>query len=129
MTELVSVIITAISSSGITGFFTWFFTRKKYNSEVDSQVIDNMKESLEFYKTLSDDNKARLNEVLAQNKSIIEQNDRLLTQNAELLSQNRALQLQIDVLNNKIDKINKYSCIVRSCGQRVTLKDKNKNKQ
>ena len=39
-------IVTTVAS----GFTSWFFTRKKYNSEVDNNVIQNMKESLDFYK-------------------------------------------------------------------------------
>ena len=59
-----------IISSVITGWTTWFFTRKKYNSEVDSNLIQNMKESLDFYRKLSDDNRARLEEVLKRNESL-----------------------------------------------------------
>ena len=57
-----------IISSIITGWTTWFFTRKKYNSEVDSNLIQNMKESLDFYRKLSDDNKERLEEVVKRNE-------------------------------------------------------------
>ena len=35
-------------STIISGWATWFFTRKKYNSEVDNNLIQNMKESLDF---------------------------------------------------------------------------------
>ena len=49
------------------GWTSWFFARKKYNSEVDSNLIKNMQESLEFYKRLSDDNRERLEEVLKRN--------------------------------------------------------------
>lgn len=59
-----------IISSVITGWTTWFFTRKKYNSEVDNNLIQNMKESLDFYRKLSDDNRARLEEVLKRNESL-----------------------------------------------------------
>lgn len=59
-----------IISSIITGWTTWFFTRKKYNSEVDNNLIQNMKESLDFYRKLSDDNRARLEEVLKRNESL-----------------------------------------------------------
>lgn len=47
-----------------------FFTRKKYYSEVDNTVISNMKQSLEFYTKLSDDNKARLEEALKRNEQL-----------------------------------------------------------
>ena len=49
------------------GWVSWFFARKKYNSEVDNQVIINMQKALEFYQHLSDDNTDRLAKVLAQN--------------------------------------------------------------
>lgn len=66
-TEIIIALI-GILSNIITGFLSWFLTRKKYNTEVDSGLIKNMKESLEFYKTLSNDNKERLEEVLKRNE-------------------------------------------------------------
>lgn len=98
MNEVFVTVIAAAISSGATGFFTWFFARRKYNSEVDSQLITNMKESLEFYKTLSDDNKERLDEVLEQNKEILAQNAELLKQNDELKSEIEELKIQIEKL-------------------------------
>lgn len=59
----IGIFITAIigiMTTFASGWTSWFFTRKKYNSEVDQNIILNMKESLEFYKSLSDDNKNRL---------------------------------------------------------------------
>lgn len=67
------VIITAIIgiiASFASGFTTWFFARKKYNSEVDNNLIENMKKSLDFYKQLSDDNRERLNDVLKRNENL-----------------------------------------------------------
>lgn len=71
----IDVLITGIIgliSTIISGWTTWFFTRKKYNSEVDNNLIQNMKESLDFYRKLSDDNRERLEEVLKRNE-ILEQ--------------------------------------------------------
>ena len=59
-------IITSIVSS----WTTWFLARKKYNSEVDSNLINNMKESLDFYEKLSSDNRERLEEVLKRNAEL-----------------------------------------------------------
>jgi hypothetical protein len=57
--------------STIIGSWTsWFFARKKYNSEVDSNLIKNMQESLEFYKKLSDDNKERLEVMMKRNDDL-----------------------------------------------------------
>ena len=55
----------------ITGaWVSWIFARKKYNSEVDNNLIQNMQESLDFYKKLSDDNRQRLEEVLKRNEDL-----------------------------------------------------------
>jgi hypothetical protein len=81
----IDVIITGIIgvvTSVISAWTSWFFARKKYNSEVDSNLIKNMQESLEFYKRLSDDNRERLEEVLKRNeeleKEVKKLNERLL---------------------------------------------------
>ena len=52
----------------VSGLTSWIFARKKYNSEVDHNLIENMENSLEFYKKLSDDNKTRLEEMAERNK-------------------------------------------------------------
>lgn len=59
-------ILTTITS----GWVSWFFARKKYYSEVDHNLIENMESSLEFYKTLSDDNRARLDEMIERNDNL-----------------------------------------------------------
>lgn len=59
-----------IITTVISGWTSWFFARKKYNSEVDNNLIENMQQSLEFYKKLSDDNKDRLDEVLKRNAEL-----------------------------------------------------------
>ena len=46
-------------SSVISSWTTWLFARKKYNSEVDLNLVEKMEKSLEFYKSLSDDNRIR----------------------------------------------------------------------
>lgn len=56
-----------IITTVISGWTSWFFARRKYNSEVDNNLIENMQQSLEFYKKLSDDNENRLDEVLRRN--------------------------------------------------------------
>lgn len=68
-----SILITGgvgILSTIVSSWITWFITRKKYYSEVDNNLIQNMQESLDFYKKLSDDNRARLEEVLKRNEDL-----------------------------------------------------------
>ena len=82
------VIITALIgflSTIISGWCTWFFTRKKYNSEVDNNLIENMQDSLNFYKQLSDDNKTRLEEVLKRNDQLEKEVRELRTQMINLM--------------------------------------------
>ena len=62
--------VAGIITTVISGWASWFFARKKYNSEVDNNLIENMQQSLEFYKKLSDDNKNRLDEVLKRNAEL-----------------------------------------------------------
>jgi capsular polysaccharide biosynthesis protein len=86
--EITVLIITNILAPIITGFASWLMAKKKYYSEVDSTVIANMKESLEFYKQLSDDNRERLKEVL-------DKNDLLEKEISELKSQMLKLAMNI----------------------------------
>jgi len=54
--EILYTSIAGIFTTAISGVISWFMAKKKYYSEVDNQTIKNMISSLEFYKTLSDDN-------------------------------------------------------------------------
>ena len=77
-----------IITTVISGWTSWFFARRKYNSEVDNNLIENMQQSLEFYRKLSDDNKNRL--------------DKVLKRNAELEQEIRDLRKQMFSLMNSI---------------------------
>lgn len=90
-------VITTIAS----GFTSWFFARKKYNSEVDNNLIKNMQESLDFYKKLSDDNKERLEEVLKRNDKLEEKNE--------------SLEKEINELKNQMFNLMSSICIDMTC--------------
>lgn len=69
----ISVLITGgvgLLTSIISSWTTWFFARRKYNSEVDLNLVEKMEKSLEFYKSLSDDNKNRLEEITERNNEL-----------------------------------------------------------
>lgn len=55
ITGAVGLITTIVS-----GWTSWFFARKKYNTEVDSNEIENLKKSLEFYEDIVKDNNKKL---------------------------------------------------------------------
>ena len=85
-TEIIIALI-GIFSTILSSWTTWFLTRKKYNSEVDQNLIQNMKESLDFYKKLSDDNRSRLEEVLKRNDELENDVKNLRNQMFNLMSQ------------------------------------------
>ena len=69
----ISILITGgvgLLTSIISSWTTWFFARRKYNSEVDLKKKKKMEKSLEFYKSLSDDNKNRLEEITERNNEL-----------------------------------------------------------
>ena len=69
----ISILITGgvgLLTSIISSWTTWFFARRKYNSEVDLNLVEKMEKSLEFYKSLSDDNKNRLEEITERNNEL-----------------------------------------------------------
>lgn len=72
----IEIIITGavgLVSTIVSSWASWVFARRKYNSEVDNNLIQNMQESLDFYKKLSDDNRTRLEEVLKRNEDLEEE--------------------------------------------------------
>lgn len=93
-------ILTTIAS----GFTSWFFTKKKYHAEVDSTLISNMKESLEFYKSLVEDNKQRLEEVLERN--------------SKLEARDEALEEEVKQLKNQMFNLIGQICLNLQCDLR-----------
>ena len=105
--EIIILIITNILAPVITGFATWLMAKKKYNSEVDNTVIGNMKESLEFYKQLSDDNRQRLADVLKKNEQLERELSDLRTQVLNLtLNICMDLTCKNRILSNEIKRTN-----------------------
>lgn len=69
----VDVLITGgvgLITSVVSSWTAWFFARKKYNSEVDLNLVEKMEKSLEFYRSLSDDNRTRLEEITERNNEL-----------------------------------------------------------
>lgn len=94
----IEIIITGavgLVSTIVSSWASWVFARRKYNSEVDSNLIHNMQEGLEYYKQLSDDNKARIKAVLDENKQLFDDNKQLRKDLEELKSQMNKLATSI----------------------------------
>ena len=70
MSEVIITALIGVVTTFSGSLVTWIFARRKYNSEVDNNLIENMQSAFEFYKKLSDDNRERLEEVLKRNESL-----------------------------------------------------------
>lgn len=92
------------------GWTSWFFTRKKYNSEVASNYIDNLGKGLLTYDA-----------IIAHNKSEIEY----------LMKENEELRKEIAELRNQLLNLTMNICMDLTCMNRVRerniLNNKKKN--
>lgn len=104
------VIITAvigIATSFTSAWVSWFFTRKKYSTEVDENIIHNMNESLKFYKELSDDNKRRLDLMISRNETL-EEEMRDLRKQVNTLMNYMCIDLTCQLRKKNLNLFNKY---------------------
>lgn len=54
----------------ISGWTSWFFARKKYNTEVDNNYIENLGKGLETYDSIISHNKAEIEYLLRENEEL-----------------------------------------------------------
>lgn len=59
MDNFVNPIVTLITTS-VASILSWFLAKRKYNSEVDTNEIENLKKSLEFYEKIVEDYNTKL---------------------------------------------------------------------
>ena len=116
-----------ILAGTLSSVVTWLLTRKKYNSEVENENIQNMQEALEFYKTISDDYKRRLeDEIKGHNAEVAE----LKAENAELKKELReqekrfdekltAQQREITLMKNQMLSVYSQVCLNFKCLERT----------
>lgn len=111
ITGIVGLITTVTS-----GWVSWLFAKKKYNAEVDTDLIENMQKSLDFYMKLSDDNKARLDEALKRNDVLEEEIRDLRKQIFELMN-NICYDLQCTVRKRQAHSRNKTKDGEKECSK------------
>ena len=115
LTSIIGVVCTGLSS-----LITWLFTRRKYNTEVEHNSIENMEGSLEFYEKLT----ASSNKILAE---VLEKSEKLAQSNVELLIEVQNLRAQIgiltEVLKNELDAVDfeKYGIKINEDGTLIRL--------
>ena len=125
MIELDVLITGAVGvvSSIISAWTSWFFARKKYNSEVDNNLIENMQNSLNFYKQLSDDNRKRLDDVLKRNEDLEKEVKELKKQMFNLMS-SICVDLTCQVRKRDFNLFNEHGTISRQKMEETELHDK-----
>lgn len=95
------------SSTTIIGsIISWLLAKKKYYVDTENSIIQNMENSLEFYKKLSDDNRARLEEMAERNK---------------------ALELEVQELRKQMLNLTMNICLDLTCANRVREQIKRRN--
>lgn len=92
LATLVGLFCTTVSS-----IVTFFLTRRKYNSEVDSQVVRNVTDAFEAYKkvvgnTIDSQNK-KIEELQGENAYLKKQIELIQGQLVSLLLQNKGINL------------------------------------
>lgn len=94
--------IISVASSSITAFVTFLLTKKKYKTEVDANQIENMQKSLNFYISITEQNKKELKILLDSNDELMLNNRTLIAQNNELLIQNKTLLDEVEELKKTV---------------------------
>ena len=97
MNEIIIALV-GLFCSTVSGLVTFFLTKRKYNSEVDSQQLQNTRDAFEIYKTT-------MEEALATQKKRLE--DTISSQNekiAHLQKENDSLRTQINQLQMQMIK-------------------------
>ena len=95
-------------STIVSGWVSWIFARKKYNTEVDSNYIKNLQEALSTYDS-----------IIAHNKTEIEQ----------LMKKNDLLEKEVSELRKQLLNLTMNICMDLTCANRVReqLKRRNSN--
>ena len=81
-------IISLAATNMVTGFASWFFTRRSYNQDVKNKEINNFDASLSAYKDMYDEMIQDLKESLS-----------------EVKEENKALKAQRETLNQEIERL------------------------
>lgn len=120
MSDLIITSIIGVVCTGLSSFITWLLARRKYNTEVEHNSIENMGDSLEFYEKLT----ASSNKILAE---VLEKSEKLAQSNVELLIEVQNLRAQIgiltEVLKNEVDNLDfeKYGIKISEDGTLIRI--------
>lgn len=113
MDPIILTTLCSIGSSTIASVVSFFVAKKKYNVEVDHDEIQNMKESLDFYKQLSESNQKILSEILTKSEELANSNIKLLLEVQNLKSQ---VGILLQIINTELNEVDfaKYGIEVQN---------------
>lgn len=112
--EIIISSVCTIIVSAISSFLTFIFTKRKYNTEVDHNSIENMDSSLEFYEKLSASHDRILEQVLDKYEKITESNIQLVSEVQNLKAQ---VCILTEVIRNEVGTdTSKYGIIINDDG-------------
>lgn len=77
MSDLLITIVTSIASSAASGWAGWFFARKKYNAEVESNDLQNLRDRVQVVNDIVDTLKTELDRLNIENDKLRNENDLL----------------------------------------------------
>lgn len=138
MTGIIISSVCGVVATAIGSFVSWFLSKKKYISEVESTNIENMQKSLEFYIQLSNDTNSRLvEEIKEHNEEVkaLKQENTTLKQAlkdqenkfAAMIDDNRR---EINLMKNQMLSVYGQVCLNFKCTERkLTTSDTQENKQ
>ena len=75
MSELLITIVTAVISSAASGWAGWFFARRKYNAEVDSNDLQNLRDRVQVVNDIIATLKTELDRINDENQKLRDEND------------------------------------------------------
>lgn len=113
MSEIIVTGIVGIVTTIVGSTISWLFAKKKYYVEIDRDEIKNMRDSLAFYETLSENNQKVLSEILDKSKELADTNIQLIIEVQNLKAQ---VGILLSIINSELGDIdfNKYGIKVEN---------------
>lgn len=108
MNDALLTAIIAVGTSTVSSLVSWFLARKKYNSEVEGNRVENMDKSLDFYDHLSDSTMKRLDEALKR----CEKMEELYIESEK---RNTQLEIKVNELESRLSHMQANICIDLIC--------------
>lgn len=137
MTGIIISSVCGVITTTVASFVSWFLSKKKYISEVESTNIENMKKSLDFYIQLANDTNTRLaEEIKEHNEEVkaLKQENAFLKQELKeqenkfvaMIDDNRR---EINLMKNQMLSVYGQVCLNFKCTERKLTEAQPKNSE